>query len=194
MATNVDAYPLSWPVAWPRCQKPEHSRFQTGLAAARDGLMHELTLLGARDIVISSNAHLLKNGNIAARQPRLTDAGVAVYFVLDGEQQCIPCDRWILLEDNIQAVRKTVEALRGLDRWGAKEIVSAAFRGFQALPAGSGGGWWDVLGVAPNASEIEIEQAYRAKVRIAHPDVGGDRDQFERVTMAYQQAKSRNAA
>lgn len=192
---NVDAYPLSWPAAWPRCQTPEYSRFQTGIAAARDGLMRELELLGARNVVISSNAQLLRNGEIAARQPRLHDTGVAVYFTIQGQQRCIPCDRWILLEENIQAVRKTIEALRGIERWGTPGIVAAAFQGFAALPANTDGlSWWRVLEVSPDASEVEIEAAYRRLARQHHPDAGGNAEAFHRITDAYQQAKGRKTA
>lgn len=190
----IDASPLSWPIGWARTARPERSRFDTTLARARDGLTHELELLGARDIVITSNAKLLRSGAIAARQGRIDDVGIAVYFTLAGEQRCIPVDKWDRIEDNMRAAELTVAALRGLDRWGAKEMVNAAFRGFQALPAGDGGSWWEALEVAPTASELEIESAYRRLARAHHPDVGGDREQFERVTAAYRQAKQRSAA
>src|SRR5688500_17728679 len=117
----ITAYPLCWPIGWPRCQSPLYSNFKTGLAKARDGLARELDLLGARGVVVSSNAVLLRDGSIAARQPRLTDTGVAVYFTLGNEQKCIPCDKWVYLEDNVHAIALTVNALRGLERWGAKE-------------------------------------------------------------------------
>lgn len=190
----VDAYPLLWPVGWPRTQEPTYSRFQTSIAAARDGLMRELDLLGARDVVINSNAQRTKAGEIAYRQPRLTDTGVAVYFLLNGEQRCIPCDRWTLLEDNIQAIRLTIGALRGIDRWGSPGLVAAAFQGFQALPEGETAAWWRVLEVEPTASEVEIESAYRRLVKRFHPDTGGSRDLFERVQAAYWQAKQRRSA
>ena len=192
---TITAYPLVWPVGWPRCQNPQYSQFKTSLAKARDGLMRELELLGARGIVISSNAALLKSGEIAGRQPRLGDTGVAAYFTLGRDQKCIPCDKWVLIEDNLRAIELTVGALRGLERWGAKEIVSAAFQGFQALPASTeGAAWWRLLEVAPDASEVEIEAAYRRLVKSHHPDAGGDADTFRRLTAAYQQAKGRRSA
>jgi hypothetical protein len=190
----IDAYPLLWPVGWPRCQEPTYARFQTSIAAARDGLMRELDLLGVHDVVINSNAQRTKSGEIAYRQPRLTDTGVAVYFTLDGQQRCIPCDRWILLEDNIQAVRKTIEAIRGIERWGTAGIVAAAFQGFQALPEGDNAAWWRVLEVEPTASEVEIKAAYQRLVKRYHPDAGGSRELFERVQAAYEQAKGRRSA
>lgn len=187
----IEAHPLHWPAGWPRNQYPEYSKFKTSLATARDGVTREIQLLGGSNVVISSNAVLLRNGDIAARQPRIENTGVAVYFDLNGKQQCIPCDRWMRIEENLRAIELTVNALRGLERWGAKEIVAAAFQGFQALPAGTpGGSWWQTLEVQPNASELEIESAYRKLAKQHHPDVGGDPMTFHRINEAYRQAKS----
>lgn len=191
---SITAYPLSWPAAWPRCHTPQHSKFQTSLTDARNGVARELGLLGARDVVISSNAELLANGQIAARQRRIEDTGVAVYFTLQGEQKCIPCDKWVALQDNLRAIELTINALRGLERWGAKEIVAAAFQGFQALPVGGESGWWGVLEVAPTASEMEVEAAYRRLAKIRHPDAGGDAASFQALAEAYRQAKQRRTS
>lgn len=191
---SITAYPLSWPAGWPRCHTPQHSKFQTSLTDARNGVVRELQLLGATDVVVSSNAELLGNGMIAARQRRIEDTGVAVYFTLKDEQKCIPCDKWVALQDNLRAIELTIGALRGLERWGAKEIVAAAFQGFQALPAGGTDGWWMVLEVSPSATEIEIEAAYRRLAKLRHPDVGGDPASFTRLTDAYQAGKAIRAS
>jgi hypothetical protein len=149
--------------------------------------------MGATDVVISSDAELLRNGEFRAHQPRIEDQGVAVYFALHGRQSCIPCDRWKRLQDNVQAVRLMVGALRGLERWGSVGVVSAAFAGFEALPAGgsSGAAWWDVLGVAPDAGASEIEAALRRMARIHHPDVGGNVAEMQRIVAAYEEASRR---
>lgn len=192
---TIDAYPLSWPAQWPRTPRRQRSQFGTTFAAARDGIVRELALLGARDVIISSNVPLRRDGLPYASKGEADDPAVAVYFTLKGEQKCIPCDKWIRTRDNLQAIRKTIEALRGLDRWGAKEIVDAAFRGFAALPASTGGvSWWRVLGVESSASEVEIESAYRRLARTHHPDVGGDGEQFHQIAEAYRQAKGRKTA
>lgn len=183
----IEAYPLSWPAQWPREQDPQYSSFKTGLVQAQRQLVRELELLGATDIIISSNAQLNRYGEIAARQRRIDDTGVAVYFTLHGEQRCIPCDKWILLEDNVHAIELAVAALRGLERWGARQMVDAAFSGFAALPASSKTGWWVVLGVPRDATRDQIEREYRAWVKIHHPDVGGDPAQFREITEAYRE-------
>jgi hypothetical protein len=106
-----------------------------------------------------------------AREPN--DRGAAVYFTLKGQQMCFACDRWDCVADNIQAIRKTIEALRGIERWGTGDMVQQAFNGFVALPAPPSA--WKVLGVKPGASWTEINEAYREKAKKAHSDVGGSR-------------------
>jgi hypothetical protein len=182
----IDAYPLTWPVHWPRTHTPQRSSFQTTIANARMGVLRELEFLGARDIVISSNAELLRNGDIASRQRYIEDTGVAVYFTLRGEQKCIPCDKWIALQDNLRAIEKTINALRGIERWGAKELVDAAFRGFEALPSGER--WWEILAVPQSASKDVVTMAYRRLVKLQHPDAGGDAERFHRIQQAYDEA------
>lgn len=182
----MNAYPLQWPEGWPRTQNPKQSRFDTSLAVARDELLNELRLLGAKNVVINSNMKLRNDGLPYSRQGYIHDVGIAVYFILNGRQQCIPCDKWNHIRDNVQAVRLTVAALRGLERWGAKEMVNAAFRGFEALPDPDSKQWFDVLGVTPSASREEIKRAYRNLVQIHHPDKQtGNTERFQEIQSAY---------
>lgn len=134
--------------------------------------------MGGRNLVISSNARTNRYGEIVSRQSRIEDTGVAAYFDLNGQQVCIPCDRWIRLEDNVNAIALAISALRGLERWGAKQTVDRAFRGFAALPAGDAPAWWEMLGVSRTASRQEVEAAYRQQVRRHHPNVGSHVERF----------------
>ena len=107
---TVDAFPLSWPSGKPRTRNPQRSRFDVSLATARDCLMHEIRLLGGTLPVLSSNVQLRRDGLPYANMREPDDRGVAVYFTLKGQQMCFCCDRWDSVADNIQAVRKTIEA------------------------------------------------------------------------------------
>lgn len=189
----VDAFPLYWPEGWPRTKYPQKARFSTGQNRAQSAIVRELNLLGAKDIVISTNLEIRRDGLPYVNQTRLDDAGVAVYFDREGNNQCIPCDKWSTVADNMQAIAKTIEALRGLERWGAKDMVDAAFRGFKALPESviiTEAPWYSVLGVEPDAPASFIRNAYRDLVKKHHPDVGGDPKEFERIQQAYKRGMS----
>ena len=186
----TQAYPLQWPTGWPRTRKPQRSRFDTTLAVARDCLLDELRRLGAGDVVISTDIRTRNDGLPYANAREPVDRGVAVYFTRHGRQQCIPCDRWDRVQDNLQAVRKTIEALRGLDRWGARQIVDAAFTGFVALPESLPDDWRSVLGVPPECKSLsEVRDRYRRRRREYHPDHGGDPEMFHAVQKAWEQAQ-----
>lgn len=45
---------------------------------------------------------------------------------------------------------------------------------------------YDRLGVASTASMAEIRRAYRALAKVAHPDAGGDSNEFRHLTEAYE--------
>jgi curved DNA-binding protein CbpA len=49
---------------------------------------------------------------------------------------------------------------------------------------------FDVLSIEPDASEAEIDRAYRKRVLETHPDQGGSAVEFQRVRAAYEQVKS----
>src|SRR3546814_15458754 len=71
-------------------------------------------------------------------------------------------------------------------------MMERAFSAFEALPAAGGGvtlSCWSVLGIEPGSSLAEIERAYRVSAKGAHPDTGGDRDKWDRLQSASQQAK-----
>jgi hypothetical protein len=192
----IDAYPLTWPSSWPRSYSQKKSQFGIfSFERTRVDVLTELRRLKATDIVISTNLMLRKDGYPYSGQRQPEDVGVAVYFKLNGEDQCIPCDKWHKVEDNMRAISKTIEALRGLERWGAKEMVNAAFRGFKALPASGEATksnqklWYEVLQVAPTADWEIIEAAYRRLLHKVHPDKGGNIADFQELQNAFKQAK-----
>lgn len=187
---TVDAFPLCWPKGWPRTKRPETARFATSFATARDMLMEELRLMGARNIVLSTNIALRRDGLPYASQKQPDDAGVAVYFEYKQRSMTFACDRWRKVEDNTQAIRKTIEALRGIERWGASDMMERAFTGFQALPSSASnaaGAWWVVLEVDHNASPDNVRAAYQRRRKQTHPDHGGTADQFSAVQRAWEQ-------
>ena len=49
----------------------------------------------------------------------------------------------------------------------------------------------EIIGVSLTADEAEIRTAYRERVKAVHPDNGGDRTSFMRVTAAYERLVDR---
>jgi hypothetical protein len=191
----MEAYPLQWPAAWPRTKYPQNAQFKVGMGEAVSELYDELDRLGATNIVVSSNMQVRLDGRPYAKQTRMTDEGVAVYFTYNGAQQCIPCDKWATVKDNVRAVGLTVAALRGLERWGAKEMVNAAFQGFKALPAaiimgeGTARAWWEVLEIPRDSDLVFAQRAYKQLLQTKHPDRGGSDQEFIELKNAWEQAK-----
>lgn len=198
----TEAYPLKWPDGWERTppSKRQKARFATSRSKSVSHLLNELRLLGAKNAVISTNIETYQRGGreIPYANQTVDDPGVAVYFVLDEEEQCMPIDRWNKVDDNLRAIGKCIEALRGLDRWGAKSFVKASFRGFKALPPPGGDSiiigevhkpYWEVLEIPENSPMWIVKQAYKRKAKEAHPDQGGTVEAFQRVKRAYDEAK-----
>ena len=192
----IQAYPLCWPAGRPRTEPHwrEHARFDTSMARARDAVVREIELLtgtrryGDAQIVISTNIALRQDGLPYANRRAPEDPGVAVYFTHRRRQLCFACDRWIRIEDNMQAIAKTIEALRGIERWGTGDMLEAAFTGFVALPSPDAiRHWRDVLG--PCTTLEEARAAYRRAAAVAHPDRGGSDVQMAEINRAWQQAQ-----
>ena len=182
MPNTIEAYPLTWPVGKKRQQWPEGSRFRTTLGAAIREVQNEVSRLGGRDLIISSNLPLRRDGIPYANASQPNDRGVAVYFNYKKRPMCFACDRWKKVEDNMWAIAKTIDALRGIERWGSGQMVEQAFTGFTALSAPEQP--WQVLGISSHATKDEVRDAYRRLASEHHPDRGGDEQQMSRINAA----------
>lgn len=193
---SVEAFPLHWPPGRPRTPhyNIRKSQFQPGNRPVEVGnVQAELKRLGARNIVVSTNVRLRNDGLPYAADKAPRDQGVAVYFDYAGGQKCFACDRWSTIPENLRAIFKSIEAIRGLERWGSKEFVEAAFTGFDALPAPgkhAARPWRAVLGIdaAAKVDRGIIEHFYRIAARKAHPDAGGSHDDMAELNAARDRA------
>jgi len=173
VTSPIDAYPLAWPVGWPRvtsyARKP--GRYSVLFTKARDEAVRSVELLGGRGIVLSTNIPLRRDGLPYAGMAEPADPGVAIYWE-DRKRQprVIACDAWSKVRDNVRAVGLTLEGLRAIDRAGASAILDRAFTGFAALPASTSPPWQATLGVVGRPTREEINEAYKALARIHHPD------------------------
>lgn len=179
----IPAHPLQWPDIIPRCKVREKGRFDTTIARALGNVETSLRRFGSdsgkplRDIVLSSNCTLGAN--------RPADPGVAAWFVWDGDQVCIPVDRYTTPEANLQAIHHIIEARRVELRHGTLALVKASFRGFRALPAPPDAkSWRDVLEVGNTTTLDECKRNYRILAASAHPDRGGSHEAMSALNAA----------
>lgn len=211
----ITKYPLSWPDGWPRTpehqrkygkfnkkgrQQTEHGSWQTtkdiSVSDAIERLLIQLDRMGVgEEFIISTNLVTRMDGLPKSGQRMPADPGAAVYWEdQDGKQMSIAIDRYEKVEHNLAAIAATLEALRGIERWGGAQIIERAFMGFAALEAPNAEPakpWWEVLDVSASAPEHEIEHAFRRARRKAHPDAeGGSEMAFIHVQEAYKTAKT----
>lgn len=189
MTKAAEAYPLYWPEGWPRKKDYQRnpSRYEVDFARARDELVRELRLIGARDVVISSNVPLRRDGLPLASTSEPNDPGVAVYWTdRKGRPKVIACDVWRRVRENLRATGLAIEALRTLERTGASEILERAFAGFALLPETSD--HWGVLGIPKGSDRATIDARFRWLARAHHPDRGGNADVMAGINAAYHKA------
>lgn len=198
---SIQAYPLTWPLTYPRAKSRQPSRFlklvrssvpgarlggrRHSIDEARSKLFDELQSLGAKEVVLSSNLALRLDGFPNGGQGNPVDPGVAVYFKLRERSIVLPCDKWQHVQCNLWAIACHIESLRGQERWGVG-TVDQAFTGYLALEQQTQPKWHEVLGVSPTASKETLEAARREKLKIYHPDGSApDADKYHEVGEAY---------
>jgi hypothetical protein len=146
-------------------------------------------------VVLSTDLRLRQDGDPYMSQRQPDDQGVAVYFEYKDRPMVFACDRWDLIHDNIHAIGKTIEALRGIERWGASDMLDRAFTGFTALEYLPGEGWRVVLEMGDSWGKTDgilltiAEQHYRILAKAAHPDHGGSNEAMARLNAARDHAR-----
>ncbi|WP_139835036.1 hypothetical protein [Halorubrum ezzemoulense] len=118
---------LDWPENFPRTpsseREPYPHNFRVDTQDAFRNILQELGRMDATDLRIDSAAqHLSSNPNLPYKQSNPGDPGVVAYFRQEGRKFAVPCDRWISLRDNAQAIAKYLNAKRALDRYGVETV------------------------------------------------------------------------
>lgn len=187
----IEAYPLCWPSDYRRTpgNSIKRSRFKTTLAQARDYVNAEIDRLGGRQSIVSTNIPLKQNGDMYADWNRfkITDHGVAVYFMYNGKQVCLCCDTYEKIWENMHAVGRTIAALRQINRDGVSDFLNRTFTGFKAIEAPTD--TWAELEISQTKDKEVIKKAFWKKAAIVHPDKAtGSTDAFKRLQGAYNDA------
>jgi len=192
---GAEAYPLYWPDGWKRTTAyRKKSAFKiAGFGKARDLLLAEAKRMGGASIVLSTNVSLRNDGLPYANQREPGDPGVAIYFFYKKKQMSFACDAYRTVRENAYAIAKTIEALRGIERWGASDMMERAFTGFTALPAAvpEKRHWREVLGLDPldRLDPQDISYRYQQRAKARHPDVpGGSHEAMQELNAAREEA------
>jgi hypothetical protein len=203
----INAYPLTWPQGWKRITDRKNAQFSKRETNNRDGhtwttkkflsvtdgltrILDELQKMGIdrQDVIVSSNVRTRLDGMPRSGEKEPADPGAAVYWQhKPGEpMRCMAIDRYNDVAGNLAAIAATLEAMRAIERHGGAEVLDRAFTGFKQLAAENAGpSWWTTLGVSAEATAAQINEAFRIKARIAHPDApGGSREEWELVSSA----------
>jgi len=191
MDNIIDAFPLAWPLGYPRHEGNKiTSRFICTLDKAINGVFREVKLLKGKSVIISTNIPLRKEGNFyASLKPVSEDLGVAVYFTYKNEQKVICCDAYKTIAENIRAIEKSINAIRGLENWKCSDILNQAFSGFKALPKKTEQNCWHVLKIAKTTDLTAVRKAYTTLAKMHHPDAAeGSHVMFIKLREAYEQA------
>lgn len=212
-------YPLQWPSNTPRTKPADRRRSNFHTRVKRDGLhpMHrpltvyevakdllaELGRLKASSAVITSLLPTRHDG-LPYSDGRSEDPGVAVWCVYNGRERAFACDQWTTHAENLRAIALSIEALRGLTRWGMADVAERAFAGFAALPPGGPDviaepvkrPWREVFEIRHVLSEMLkedllaiVKARHRKAIAEAHPDAGGDAERAVELNTALDEAE-----
>jgi hypothetical protein len=192
---TVEAFPLNWPAGYPRKSWSDRKRstFKVTFGAEVQRLLGEIRMLKGSYPVISTNVPIRKDGLPYSLKSSPSDPGVAIYFLWREQQRVFACDQYERVEDNLHAIVLSIEALRGLERWGVSQMLERTFSGFKALPAPEPEkpkkSCWEVLEVHPQADLDFIEAVYKFKLKKLHPDSGGDHERMVELNCAMEEAR-----
>lgn len=178
---NVTFRPIeNWPNRRPlrSSDERERSRFDSSWSQTLNLLSYELGRIGAEAVVIQlalEDQDIRRDG-----WPRATarpeHPGVIIEWQVGDRWSRMAANRYTNWQDNLRAVALSLEALRSVERWGAVE--GEQYEGLQLEI--------EAVGSSPSAAQ-ELLDSYgglRAALKAAHPDQGGDPEEFRRVQEA----------
>ena len=185
---------IDWPAGLDRTgerRRLSGSKFKASLADTTSEIAAEMDRMGVDDFRAStgSGGAYTKSNGLPKHNANPDDPGFVLRWSKDGEQFAVACDKYRRLRDNARAVYLWVHETRmranrpvqtGEDEFAAARLPSGEEDAVVAeVPP------HEVLGVAPDAPDGVVENAYRERVQETHPDKpDGDEEAFRRVQEA----------
>jgi hypothetical protein len=161
-------------------------------------LGRETEYLGARIVVLQVDAPAgqIRNDGMLYARARVDFPGVRIAFNSVHGPLTYATDRYDHWQNNVRAIALGLEALRAVDRYGITKR-GEQYRGWTAVEAKpaemsreqaaeflaeQSGRRWPARTILTDSDVLG--RAYRAAALNHHPDVGGDRYEFDRLTKA----------
>lgn len=180
---------IDWPMGFERTparERTRNNRFEKSLRQSIDDLADELERVGVDDWRLDTGArHQKRNPRYPYADANPEDPGAVVRWSMDGEQYAVACDAYSRLRDNIRSMYLYIREKRKMEdrpvETGESEFANAR------LPSGDEDSIVAerpahvVLGVEKDATEAEVIEAYRARVKETHPDQDGSQAALQEV-------------
>ena len=189
--TDRTAGEVDWPPSFERTSPTERkrtSKFSVTFHEAVQSIQTQLDRLGVDDWRLSTASPHREKDGMPYANAKPDDPTVVVRWSMDGEQFAVACDHYTDWRDNARSIALYIEEKRKMsDRpvtTGQSEFATAR------LPSGDEDATvaeppaHAVLGIDRDATDEEIEQAFRKRAKETHADQGGDTEAFKRVKRA----------
>lgn len=185
---------VDWPTGWERTpagdREPNRS-YEIDQRDAVEELQVEMRRLGVDDWRLSTDLdHQTRQPNVPyANQPEPEDPRVVVRWTMDWAQYAVACDRYSRVRDNLRTVGLYIREKRKMEKrpvvTGESEFANARLPpGDDESVAVGRSPPHEVLEVAPDADDSTVEDAWRERVKEAHPDAGGSNEELQRLNDA----------
>lgn len=173
----------------------QRSRFEATYAQTLKQLERELRFLDARQVTIQAGFRSVRNDGWPYSSAKPEHPACALQFQSKGQPLIFKASRFSSFESNLRSITLTLEALRAVDRYGVVE--GEQYAGFKQIAA-PGGSVNDGTMNKHAAAQVlaglcdwtvdqvlaDIQTAFKAASRTAHPDFGGTTEAMAAVNQA----------
>lgn len=163
--------------------EPKRSPFSTRYSKVLEVLHSELWHLGAYEYVmeIDMDERYFRLDGSPRANAIANSSAIAISFKAEQGPMEFLCGTYTAWQDNVWAIAKGLEALRGINRWGITQAAEQ-YQGFKAIGSGI---------AMPAAPQMTWEEARAFMCEHGGVDLGRARIFPEQVTLAFRQASKR---